>query len=207
MTIAWRGKGSYHGAAMMTQRELRRAVRHGERELRAAGGDMLSQLRPRNILRDARDLALKIVRDEVLQDYLARRIWAVLGVVLVFVLVSAVCSIDVMFRAGRFMPGIFALIVGAACWAGGVVGQVYVFAIWLEARAAQKNRDERGLHVEVPAGFLAYLKYSRALVPWILIVACVVLPLLVMAPHAPLIAALLLVVAVLAPLIFKKLVG
>jgi hypothetical protein len=190
---------------MMSQRELRRAVRHGERELRAAGGDILSQLRPRNILRDARDLALKIVRDEVVQDYLARRIWAVLAVVLVFVLVSSVCSIDVMFKAGRFMPGIFALIVGAACWAGGVLGQVYVFAIWLEARAAQRNRDERGIHVEVPAGFLAYLKYSRALVPWILIVACVALPLLVMAPHAPLIAALLLVVAVLAPLIFKKL--
>jgi hypothetical protein len=192
---------------MMSQRELRRAVRHGERELRAAGGDMLSQLRPRNILRDARDLALKIVRDEVVQDYLARRIWAVLAVVLVFVLVSSVCSIDVMFRAGRFMPGIFALIVGAACWAGGVVGLVYVFAIWLEARAARRNRDERGVHVEVPAGFLAYLKYSRALVPWILIVACVLLPLLVMAPHAPLIAALLFVVAVLAPLIFKKLDG
>ena len=38
------------GAAVMNQRDLRRAVRHGERELRAAGGDMLSQLNPRNIL-------------------------------------------------------------------------------------------------------------------------------------------------------------
>jgi hypothetical protein len=189
---------------MMNQRELRRAMRHGERELRAAGGDMLSQLRPRNIVRDARDLALKFLRDDVLQAYLAPRIWAVLPVVLVFVLVATVCSIDVMFKAGRFMPGIFALFVGAAFWAGGVVGQVYVFAIWLEARAAQRDRDERGIHVEVPAGFLAYLKYSRALVPWTLILACIALPLAIMAPRAPLVAALLLGVALLAPFLFKK---
>lgn len=189
---------------MMSKRELRRAVRHGERDLRAAGGDMLSQLRPRNIVRDARDLALKFVRDDVLQAYVAPRVWAVLGVVLVFVLVSSVCSIDVMIKSGRYMPGIFALLVGMACWAGGVVGQVYVFAIWLEGRAAQKERDERGVHLEMPAGFLAYLKYSRALVPWILIVLCVALPLLVIAPRAPLVALLLLVLALLAPVLFKK---
>jgi hypothetical protein len=189
---------------MMNQRELRRAVRHGERELRAAGGDMLSQLRPRNILRDARDLALKFVRDDVLQAYVAPRIWAVLAVVLVFVLVGTVCSIDVMFRAARFMPGIFVLIMGAAIWAGGVVGQAYVFAIWLEGRAAQRDRDERGVHVEMPAGFLAYLKYSRALIPWILILVCVALPLALMAPRAPLVALLLFTVALLAPFLFKK---
>lgn len=189
---------------MMSQRELRRAVRHGERELRAAGGDMLSQLRPRNILRDARDLVLKFARDEVLQAYIARRIWAVLAVVLVFVLIGTVCSIDVMLKAGRFMPGILALIVGAAFWAGGVAGQVYVFAIWLEGRAAQRDRDERGIDLEMPVGLLAYLKYSRALVPWILILVCVVLPLAIMAPRAPLVALLLFTVALLAPFLFKK---
>jgi len=190
---------------MMNQRQLRRAVRHGERELRAAGGDMLSQLRPRNILRDARDLALKFVRDDVLQAYLAPRIWGVIPVVLVFVLVSAVCSIDVTFKAARFIPGILALVVGAAFLAGGVVGQTYAFAIWLEGKAAQSDREERGIHVEMPAGFLAYLKYGRALVPWILILGSVVLPLLVMALRAPLVAALLFVAALAAPLIFKKL--
>jgi hypothetical protein len=189
---------------MMNQRELRRAVRHGERELRAAGGDVLSQLRPRNILRDARDLALKFFRDDVLQAYLAPRIWAVLPVVLVFVLVATVCAIDVMFKAGRFMPGIFALAVGAAFWAGGVVGQIYVFAIWLEGRAAQRDREERGIEVEMPAGFLAYLKYSRALVPWVFILVCVALPLGLMAPRSPLAAGLLFVVALLAPFLFKK---
>lgn len=189
---------------MMNRRDLRRAVRHGERELRAAGGDVLSQLRPRNILRDARDLVLKFARDEVLQAYIAPRIWAVLAVVLVFVLIGTVCSIDVMLKAGRFMPGILALLVGSAFWAGAVVGQVYVFAIWLEGRAAQRDRNERGIRVEMPAGILAYLKYSRALVPWILILVCAVLPLAIMAPRAPLVALLLFTVALLAPFLFKK---
>src|SRR5690349_4956158 len=126
--------------AMISQRELRRAVRHSEHEL----------------------------RDDVLQAYVAPRIWALLPVILVFVFVSSVCSIDVMFKAGRFMPGIFALVVGAAFWAGGLLGQIYVFAIWLEGRAAQRDREERGIRIDIPAGFLPYLKYSRALVPWIL---------------------------------------
>src|SRR5260221_5078182 len=189
---------------MMNQRDLRRAVRHGEHELRAAGGDVLSQLRPRNILRDARDLALKFVRDDVLQAYLAPRVWGVLPVVLVFVLVGTVCSIDVMIKTGRFVPGILALFVGAAVWAGGVMGQIYAFAIWLEGRAAQRDRDERGVHVEVPAGLLAYLKYGRALVPWILILVCVALPIAIMAPRAPLAALLLFTAALLAPFLFKK---
>src|SRR6185503_331592 len=136
---------------MMNQRELRRAVRHGERELRAAGGDMLSQLRPRNIVRDAYDLGLKFLRDDAVHAYVWPRIWAVLPVVLVFVLVSAVCAIDVMFKAGNFMPGIFALIVGGAFFAGGLAGQAYVFAIWLEGRAAQRDRAERGIQVQIPA--------------------------------------------------------
>jgi hypothetical protein len=189
---------------MMSQRDLRRAVRHHERELRAAGGDMLSQLRPRNIVRDARDLALKFTRDEAVQAYIATRIWRILPVVLVFVLVSTVCSIDVMFKAAHFIPGILTLVVGAAFWAVGVAGQIYVFAIWLEGRAAQKDRAERGIHVEMPAGFFAYLKYSRALVPWIAILACMVLPLLIMALRAPLVALLLFTASLLAPFLYKK---
>ncbi|HUL93433.1 MAG TPA: hypothetical protein VLV56_13900 [Burkholderiales bacterium] len=189
---------------MMNQRDLRRAVRHGERELRAAGGDMLSQLRPKNILRDARDLALKFMRDDVLQGYIGPRIWAVLGVVLVFVLVGTVCAVDVMFKAGRYLPGILALLAGAVVWAGSVAGEIYVFAIWLEGRAARRDREERGIRVEMPAGFLAYLKYSRALVPWILVLACVALPLAIMATRAPLAALLLFSVALLAPFLFGK---
>src|SRR5690242_8692881 len=189
---------------MISQRQLRQAVKHSERELRAAAGDWKSQLRPRNIVRDARDLALKFLRDDVLQAYVAPRIWALLPVILVFVFVSSVCSIDVMFKAGRIMPGIFALVVGAAFWAGGLLGQIYVFAIWLEGRAAHRDREERGIRVDIPAGFLPYLKYSRALVPWILVAGCVALPLLVMAIRAPLIALLLLVVSLLTPILFNR---
>jgi hypothetical protein len=187
-----------------------RAIRLGERQLRAAAGDMLDQLRPRSVLRDARDLALKFQRDEVFNEYFASRIWAVLAMVLVFVLVSSVCSIDIMFRVARLMsdPPLwfkgFALVFGAAVWLCGVLAQIYVFLIWLEERAAQRDRSERGIELRVPAGVLAYLKYSRALPPWILIFGCIVLPVAVMARRAPLVALLLLVVSMLAPYLFKK---
>src|SRR6266568_4462383 len=67
----------------------------------------------------------------------------------------------------------FALLLGAAVWAGGVVAQIYVFLIWLEGRAAQKDRSARGIRVAVPPGVLAHLKYSRALPAWILVALCV----------------------------------
>ena len=185
-------------------------MRLDERELRAAADDMLDQLRPRRVLRDARDFALKFQNDEVFRDYVVSRIWAVLPVVLVFFLVSTICSIDVMFRTVRLVSDpplwlrFFALLLGAAVWLCGVVGQLYVFLIWLEERAAQRDRSERGKRVEVPAGVLAYLKYSRALPPWVLIFACIVLPVLLMARGAPLVALLVLTVSLLAPFLFKK---
>ena len=195
---------------MMNRRELRHAMKHGERELRAAAGDWMSQLRPRNVLRDARDLLFKLQRDEVFRDYVLARIWAVLPVVLVFVLVGTVCSIDIMFRVARSMsdPPVWlrglALLLGAVVWLCGVVAQVYVFLIWLEERAVEKDRSERGIELEVPAGVLAYLKYSRALPPWILIAVCIVAPLAIMARNAPLVVLLLLTLSALAPVLFKK---
>jgi Ca2+/Na+ antiporter len=193
----------------LDKQDLQRAVRHGERELRAAGGDMLTQLDPRNIYRDARDLAIKFAKEDVLQAYLGPRMWGVVVVVLAFVLVSTVVSIDVMFRFARFFSEpavlkILALPFAAVVWAGGVLGQAYVFAIWVEGRAAQKDRAERGIHVKMPSGFLAYLKYSRALVPWIAVALCVALPLLIMAGRAPLVALGLFVVAAGTPLLYRK---
>ena len=181
-----------------------------ERELRAAAGDMLDQLRPRRALRDALDFALKFQNDDVFRDYLVSRAWVVLPVVLVFFLVSTVCSIDIMFRTARlsYDPPLwlrfFALLLGAAVWLSGVVGQLYVFLIWLEERAAQKDRSERGKRVRIPAGFLNYLKYSRALPPWILVVVFVVFPLGIMARGAPLAALILVMLVALAPVLFKK---
>jgi hypothetical protein len=186
-------------------------MRLDERELRAAAGDMLDQLRPRRALRDARDFALKFQHDDVFRDYVLSRIWAVLPVLLVFVLVSTVCAISIMFNAARWIsPPVpvwyrgFALLLGAAVWLGGVVAQVYVFLIWLEERAAQKSRSARGIRVAVPAGVLAYLKYSRALPPWILILIVVAIPLGIMARSAPLAALILVTLAALAPVLFKK---
>jgi len=187
-----------------------RGMKVSERELRAAAGDMRNQLRPRNVLRDAQDLLLKFQNDEVFSEYFANRIWAVLAMVLVFVLVSSVCSIDVMFRVGSLVsdPPLWlkplALVVGAAVWVCGVAAQLYVFLIWLEERAAHKNRSERGIHVKVPAGVLAYLKYSRATLPWVLIFASIVLPLAMMVRRAPLAVLLLVAVSILAPYLFRK---
>src|SRR5438093_10336955 len=99
-----------------------RGARLDERELRAAADDMLDQLRPRRVLRDARDFALKFQNDDVFRDYIVSRIWTVLPVVLVFFLVSTICSIDVMFRTARlaYDPPLwlrfFALLLGAAVW-------------------------------------------------------------------------------------------
>jgi hypothetical protein len=55
------------------------------------------------------------------------------------------------------------------------------------------------------AGVLAYLKYSRALPPWILVALCVAVPVAILAYYSPLTALLLVSVAILAPVIFKKL--
>jgi len=187
-----------------------RGAKFNERELRAAAGDMLDQLRPRRVLRDALDFVLKFQNDEVFRDYLVSRVWAVLPVVLVFFLVSTICSIDVMFRTARlaYDPPLwlrfFALLLGAAVWLCGVVGQLYVFLIWLEERAAQRDRSERGKRVRVPGGFLAYLKYSRALPPWILVLVFVVFPLGNIARGAPLAALILVALVTLAPVLFKK---
>ena len=187
-------------------------MKHGERELRAAAGDMLSQLRPRSVLRDARDLALKFQRDEVFREYVVARMWVVIPVIFVFILVSTVCAVGIMFNAARWvLPPVplwvrgLALFLGGAVWLGGIVAQVYLFLLWLEERAAQRSRSARGIEVALPKGFLAYLKYSRALPPWILVAICVVVPLAILAVNAPVAALLLVSLAILAPVLFKKL--
>jgi len=196
----------------MTAPGNRAAMKKSQRELRAAAGDLLGQLWPPSVLRDTRNFLLKFQRDEVFREYLAARIWAVLGMLLLFFLISTVCAIDIMFNSVRLIRlpvpvwyrG-FALLLGAAVWVGGMVAQIYVFLIWLEGRAAQKDRSARGIQVAVPSGVLAHLKYSRALPAWILVALCVVVPLAIVAGHAPLLALLLVALAILAPVIFRKL--
>src|SRR5712691_7276325 len=162
----------------MTAPGNRAAMKKSQRELRAAAGDLLGQLWPPSVLRDARELLLKVQRDEVFREYLAARLWAVLAMLLLFVLISTVCATDIMFNSVRL--------------------------IWLEGRAAQKDRSARGIRVAVPPGVLAHLKYSRALPAWILVALCVAVPLAIVAGHAPLLALLLVALAILAPVLFKK---
>lgn len=195
----------------VTKEKFERAVKHGAREARVAADDVMDQLRPRNLVRDARDLILKFERDEVFRDYVLTRIWTVTPVVLTFVLVSTVCAIGIMFFSARLVAppvsvGVrfLALLVGVAIWVGGILAQTYVFFLWLEERAAQRSRAARGLKAAIPPGILAYLKYSRAAPPWILVVLCVVLPLAILAYYAPLMALILVTLLVLAPALFNK---
>jgi|SRR5579864_26779 len=188
-----------------------RTMKSAAHAFRAAAGEMLGQLRPRNALRDARDLVLKLQRDEVFRDYVAARVWAAIPVVFVFVLVSTICAIAIMFAAAQLVaPPVpvwfraFALLLGAAVWVGGVAAQTCVFLGWLEERAAHRSRASRGNKAAVPTGVWAYLKYSRTLAPWILVALCVVLPLAILAAYAPLVALLLAFLGVLAPVLFRK---
>jgi hypothetical protein len=192
----------------MKPHEMRRNMKQGERELRAAAGDMAGQLRPRSMLRDAVDLLRKFERDEVFRDYVVERIWRIIGVLLVFFFVSTVCSIDLMFRiatGSTFLMKPLALMIGAIFWLCGLLAQTYVFFIWVEGRAVRQDRDDKGIRREVPTGILAYLKYSRALVGWIGILVCVAFPLLLMARSIPVESLILAALAVLAPFVFKKL--
>jgi hypothetical protein len=111
---------------------------YGERELRAAG-NILGQLRPRILLRDARDLVVKFQRDDVFRSYIAYRIWTVLPVILVFILVSTVCAVGIMFEVPSFTPAPLAsglALSSARRWIGGI-SRRSIFLLWLEGRAAE----------------------------------------------------------------------
>lgn len=179
-------------------------------DLRAASG-LLTQLLPHNVVRDARELALKFERDEAFREYVLARFWAIVPVVLAFVLVSTLCAIGVMFATSHMtsppVPAwmrLLGLLLGALVWVGGVTAQAAVFLLWLEERSAQRARELRGIPAAVPPGVLAYLKYSRALAPWMLVAVFVVAPLAILAVNAPLIALAVAALGVLAPVLYKR---
>jgi hypothetical protein len=193
-------------------RKVGRIMRSGAHDARAVGADVLSQLLPHNILRDARDLALKLQNDDAFRDYVASRVWRVIPVVLMFLLVSTVCAVGTMLGTARLLSApvpfwlrALAFLVGVVVWVGGAIAQTYVFFIWLEERAAYRSRVERGIKTAVPSGFFAYLKYSRALAPWILVGLFVGAPLVWLGLHAPMIALAIFCVAILPPALFGKL--
>src|SRR5207245_12691 len=96
-----------------------------------------------------------------------------------------------MFRTARlsYDPPLwlrfFTLLLGAAVWLCGVVGQLYVLLIWLVERAGHEERSERVRLVSVPSGLLAFFKYIRVLPPLLLGLVFVVLPLADMPARAP----------------------
>jgi hypothetical protein len=189
-----------------------RTMKHGERDPRSTTGEILSQLRPRSLVRDGRDLVVKFQNDDVFRSYVAYRAWALIAVMLVFVLVSTVLAVTVMFDVVRWVPAptplwlrALALLISAAVWVGGIVAQAYLFVLSLEGKAARLDRSSRGMIVAVPKGFIPYLKYSRTLAPWILALLCVAFPLAVLATNSPVAALVLALLTVLAPVLFSRL--
>lgn len=174
-------------------------------------GELLGQLRPRNILRDVNELLLKFEKDATFQKYLRSRIRIVTPVVLVFVFVSTVCAIAVMFWSVHLVPPpvpfldkLLVLLLGAAVWIGGIFAQTSVFAVWLEQRAIRRNRSGTAQRPAAPGGVVNYLKYSRTVFPWVLVAICVVLPLGILVDFAPIVAFLVLAVEAAAPVVYDR---
>lgn len=196
---------------MATHRKRRRVKKPAAPSFSPGALDLFSQLLLPNVLRDVREVAVKFQRDDVFHDYVVARTWPVLAVVAAFALVSTVCAVAIMLYAVKSVPPpvpfsarALALLLGAGVWLGGVIAQIYLFLIWLEERAARQSRSDRGIRAAVPRGLLAYLKYSRALAPWILVVICVVLPLASLAVNSPLTALVVACIAIGGPLLFDK---
>jgi len=180
------------------------------RRFRSEAGELLVQLTPHNVFRDVSELLLKFQNDAILQNYLRSRIRIATPVVFVFVFVSTVCAIAVMFFVPRlieppvpFWYRLLVLIVGAAVWVGGIFAQTGIFAVWLEQRAIRRNRSGPA-HRPAPGGVLNYLKYSRTMFPWLLVALLVVLPLGIIVYFAPVVALLIIAVLAAAPYLYDK---
>lgn len=181
------------------------------RRFRSEAGELLVQLTPRNVFRDVNELLLKFQNDAILQTYLRSRIRIATPVVFVFVFVSTICAIAVMFFAVRlvappvpFLYRLLVLLVGAAVWVGGIFAQTGIFAVWLEQRAIRRNRSGAAHRPAPPGGVLNYLKYSRTLFPWVLVAIFVVLPLGILVDFAPVVALVIIAVLVAAPYLYDK---
>jgi hypothetical protein len=173
-------------------------------------GDILSHFLPRNVLRDTRELALAFHNEEIFRDYMVSRIGFVIPVVLVFVLVSTLCSAAVMlFVLGFTAPPvplgfrIVTLLAGAAVWLGGILSQLYLFLAWLEQTALQKA-DPASVRGAARATGLASVARGRVLAPWVLVAIFVAFPLGMLAVHAPVIAFALVSLWILAPVLYAR---
>jgi hypothetical protein len=175
-------------------------------------GDILSHFLPHNVLRDARNLALAFQNEEVFRDYVVRRIWFVIPVVLVFVLVSTVCAAGVLLFLPRFTaPPVslwfraVVLLLVATIWLGGIVSQLYLFFVWLEQIALHRTRSAPARGAATRAITLAALAKGRVLAPWVFVAICVIFPLGILATRAPLVALVMFALGILAPVLYARL--
>ena len=171
-------------------------------DLRRRAGELLSHFIPRDILREAHELALSFQREEAFRAYVANRVWLVIPVAFVFVLVSTICALAVMLFLMRSIAFPVALLLGAGVWIGGVVSQLYLFFAWLEIRALGQNHPMRASSSARPTAG-AFSTLHRSWIPWLFIALFVGVPVGLLTMRAPAIAVLLIVAAFLAPHIYR----
>jgi hypothetical protein len=180
---------------------------------RTSAGDVLAHFLPHRILRDARQLAMSFQNEALFRDYVTQRIAFVSAVVLVFVLVSSVCAVVVMFAVPRlssppigFGLKFLAFLAGVAAWIAGIVAQLYLFFGWVQEHALEKAGKLPVHHLKLDRIGLAYLmRKPRVVVPGVIIVLCILLPLAIVATHAPLVALALLAAGAGAPFLYARL--
>jgi hypothetical protein len=175
-------------------------------------GETLAHFLPHRILRDARQLAVSFYNESLFRNYASERIGYISAVVLVFVLVSTVCAVAVMLSVPRlasppvgFGLKFLSFLCGVAVWAAGILAQLYLFFGWVQERALEKAGKLPPHHFKLDRIGLAYLmKKPRVVVPGVVIAACIVVPLAILATRAPVVALALLAAGAAAPALYLR---
>jgi hypothetical protein len=180
---------------------------------RTSAGDVLAHFLPHRILRDARQLAVSFQNEALFRSYVTDRLAYVSAVVLVFVLVSSVCAVVTMLAVPRlssppigFGLKFAAFLAGIAVWIAGIVAQLYLFFGWVQEHALEKAGKLPPHHIKLDRIGLAYLmRKPRVVVPGVIIVLCILVPLAMVATHAPVVALALLAAGAGAPFLYARL--
>ena len=105
---------------------------------------LLAQLVPSGVLREARKLAERFQQEEIFRVYLLKRMWFIFPAVVLFFLVSTVCAYAVflfLLPLSNSQPEWFGIAVSLLVpivWFGGLVLQLYLLFSWLERRASKQ---------------------------------------------------------------------
>ena len=179
-------------------------------QLRRGAGELLSHFIPRDVLREAHELAHSFQHEEAFRDYVMGRIWLVIPVAFVFVLVSTICAVGAMlFLLRSAAPPVAlwlrgtVLLLGAGIWLGGIVTQLYVFFAWLETRALDRHRPAPPRAPSASRARPAPAKPNRSWIPWLFVALFVGVPVGLLAVHSPVVAIVLIGAGILAPTVYK----